>query len=120
NAVLRGQLPWRVPGSMPEPCCRGVEATPRCPPRCRAIPSRQLSRNRSLIGMIARLIFAAAALAIACASAAAARDLTIVSRGGGYQEAQRSVYFKPFTAATGIPIQEQTWGGGLEALRAHK
>ena len=70
--------------------------------------------------MTARIIFAAAALAIACASSAAARDLTIVSRGGGYQDAQRSVYFKPFTESTGIAVQEQHWDGGLEALRAHK
>lgn len=67
-----------------------------------------------------RHILVAAALATACASAAAARDLTIVSRGGEYQEALRAIYFKPFSAATGIAVQEESWDGGLEALQAHK
>jgi putative spermidine/putrescine transport system substrate-binding protein len=70
--------------------------------------------------MNARSILAAVTLTVLAATSAAARDLTIVSRGGVYQQAQREVYFKPFTDATGIPIQEQSWDGGIEMLRAKK
>lgn len=52
------------------------------------------------------------------AGAAAARDLTIVSWGGSYQDAQREVFFKPFTATTGTPLIEDSWDGGIGALRA--
>lgn len=69
--------------------------------------------------MTPRLIIAAA-LGFVGASAAAARDLTVVGRGGEYQAAQHEVYFRPFTQATGIAIQEESWDGGMEPLRAHK
>ena len=70
--------------------------------------------------MTPRLIFAALALAFACAPAAMARDLTIVTRGAPYQDALREVYFKPFVAATGIALQDESLEGGLAALRARK
>jgi spermidine/putrescine-binding protein len=35
---------------------------------------------------------------------AKARDLTVVSFGGAYQDAQREIYFKPFTQQTGIKL----------------
>ena len=47
-----------------------------------------------------------------------ARDLTVVSWGGTYQDAQRKVYFEPFKAETGIPLVEDSWDGGVGALRA--
>ena len=46
-----------------------------------------------------------------------ARDLTVVSWGGAYQDAQREVYFKPFMA-TGIKMAEESWDGGVGTLRA--
>jgi putative spermidine/putrescine transport system substrate-binding protein len=39
---------------------------------------------------------ALAAMALVLSAAAPARDLTVVSWGGAYQDAQRDVYFKPF------------------------
>ncbi|MCS6854215.1 MAG: ABC transporter substrate-binding protein [Elioraea sp.] len=63
------------------------------------------------------LALAAAACAAFISSAGAARDLTIVSWGGAYQDAQRQVYFQPFTQATGIRIVEDTWDGGIGVLR---
>ena len=47
-----------------------------------------------------------------------ARDLSVISWGGAYQDAQRDVYFKPFTASTKIPMTEESWDGGVGALRA--
>jgi len=44
---------------------------------------------------------------------ATARDLTVVSWGGAYQEAQRGVYFEPFTKATGIALKDASYNGGL-------
>lgn len=51
-------------------------------------------------------------------SHAVARDLTVVSWGGAYQDAQKDVYFAPFTEATGIALTEDSWNGGIGALRA--
>jgi putative spermidine/putrescine transport system substrate-binding protein len=67
-----------------------------------------------------RTLIVVAALLPATLHVAAARNLTIASRGGSYQDAQRQVFFKPFTAATGIPIDESSWDGGIAALREKK
>jgi len=66
--------------------------------------------------MHARLLLAVAILAASLGSAAA-RELTIVTRGGSFQAAAREVFAKPFTAATGIAVQEAEWEGGIDALR---
>ncbi|MCB2055363.1 MAG: ABC transporter substrate-binding protein [Geminicoccaceae bacterium] len=60
-------------------------------------------------------LLAAAALV---ATPALARDLTVTSFGGAYQDAQREVYFEPFTEATGIPLIEDSWNAGIGTLRA--
>jgi putative spermidine/putrescine transport system substrate-binding protein len=57
-----------------------------------------------------------AAVAAAFSAGAAARDLTVVSWGGAYQDAQREVYFKPFMA-TGVKMAEENWDGGVGTLR---
>ncbi len=60
-----------------------------------------------------------AALAAALATPAVqARDLTVVSWGGTYQDAQREIYFKPFTAETGTPLLEESWDGGYGVIAA--
>ena len=51
-------------------------------------------------------------------SSAWARDLSVVSRTALQQQAQDDAYFKPFTAATGTPLQLLTWPGGLGTLRS--
>lgn len=53
----------------------------------------------------------------ALASAASARDLTVVSWGGAYQEVQKKVYFEPFKA-TGTAMNDESWDGGVGVLRA--
>lgn len=45
--------------------------------------------------------------------------LTVVSWGGAYEASQRTAYFEPFTAATGIEIEVVQYDGGLDELRAH-
>ncbi len=67
--------------------------------------------------MTLRTLMAALAAATLAASPAMARDLTIVTWGGVLQDAQREVYFKPFTATTGIPVREDNWDGGVGILR---
>ena len=42
------------------------------------------------------LTAAAVVLSASLAAPALARDLTVVSWGGNYQDAQRKIYFKPF------------------------
>lgn len=60
----------------------------------------------------------AAAIVAGAGASAQARDLTIVSWGGAYQEAQKKVYFAPFTEATGVPMIDESWDGGIGVLRA--
>ncbi|MCR0982964.1 extracellular solute-binding protein [Roseomonas populi] len=69
---------------------------------------------------IARRRLGTAALGLfACApgARAQARDLTVVSWGGAYQDAQREVFFRPFQRATNARLLEETWDGGMESLR---
>lgn len=61
---------------------------------------------------------AAAAVVAGAAGAAQARDLTVVSWGGAYQEAQKTVYFEPFRKETGIAMIDESWDGGIGVLRA--
>jgi putative spermidine/putrescine transport system substrate-binding protein len=67
-----------------------------------------------------RFLTGVAALAIVAGTAlqAQARDLAITSWGGSYQDAQREVFFKPFEQATGQKLVEDSWDGGIGALRA--
>lgn len=53
----------------------------------------------------------------ALSSAASARDLTVVSWGGAYQDVQKKVYFEPFKA-TGTAMNDESWDGGVGVLRA--
>ena len=55
---------------------------------------------------------------LALATAAQARDLTVVSWGGALQDAQKKVYFEPFKQAAGIPMNDESWDGGIGVLRA--
>jgi len=71
-----------------------------------------MSLKRLSIGIAATL---AAGLA---AGAAQARDLTVVSWGGAYQDAQKKVYFEPFKQAAGVPMNDESWDGGIGVLRA--
>ncbi|MFO1074664.1 MAG: ABC transporter substrate-binding protein [Geminicoccaceae bacterium] len=72
-----------------------------------------MSRTGRMLAGIAGL-----ALLAAGAGPAVARDLTIASWGGSYQDAQRQVFFKPFQEATGAKLLEDSWDGGIGALRA--
>lgn len=49
---------------------------------------------------------------------ATARDLTVVSWGGNYQDAQREIYFKPFAEKTGKPVLDEAWDGGFGVLQS--
>ncbi|MDX3924288.1 MAG: ABC transporter substrate-binding protein [Shinella sp.] len=64
------------------------------------------------------LIGTVLALTAGLAVSAAARDLTVVSWGGNYQEAQREIYFKPFSEKAGKPLLDESWDGGYGVLQA--
>lgn len=65
------------------------------------------------------LTLAAGVIAALAAPAASARDFTIASWGGNYQDAQREVYFAPFAASQGnITILEDTYLGGLAEIKS--
>jgi putative spermidine/putrescine transport system substrate-binding protein len=65
---------------------------------------------------LAVLAFAVAGLA--AAQTATARDLTIVSWGGNFQDAQREIFFTPFGQQTGKKVLDQSWDGGVGVLDA--
>jgi len=57
------------------------------------------------------------AAALPVAARAQGRDLTVVSWGGAYQDAQREVFFRPFQQQTRTRMLEETWDGGIGVLR---
>lgn len=67
--------------------------------------------------MLASLALATSALAVS-ASHAQDRNLTVVSWGGTYQDAQREIYFEPFAAESGVTITEESWDGGYGVIAA--
>lgn len=56
--------------------------------------------------------------AVIVAGPASARDLTVVSWGGSYQDAQRKIYFEPFKKESGKPLLEESWDGGYGVIAA--
>src|SRR5262245_57350346 len=64
--------------------------------------------------MIARILLGSAvavALAAAAGAPAVAQQLTVVSFGGSYQEAQSKALFQPAAKALGITVKEETYTG---------
>jgi putative spermidine/putrescine transport system substrate-binding protein len=59
-----------------------------------------------------------AAIPLSAPALAQSRDLTVVSWGGAYQDAQRDVFFRPWMQRAGQRMLEETWDGGIAALRA--
>ncbi|WP_264658095.1 ABC transporter substrate-binding protein [Azospirillum canadense] len=55
---------------------------------------------------------------VALATSVQARELTVVSYGGAYQAAQKIAFFEPFKKATGVPMNDESWDGGIGVLRA--
>jgi putative spermidine/putrescine transport system substrate-binding protein len=75
-------------------------------------PTRRITRRL----LTASTLAAGSALAAPVARAQA-RDLTVVSWGGAYQDAQREVFFRPYQRTTGHRLLEETWDGGIGVLR---
>ncbi|WP_244107565.1 ABC transporter substrate-binding protein [Burkholderia anthina] len=55
---------------------------------------------------------------LSAVSIAQARDLTVVSWGGNFQDAQREINFKPFQDVLGKPVLDQSWDGGIGVIQA--
>lgn len=60
---------------------------------------------------------AALAGAAACGNGGSERPLTVVGWGGSSQEAHRNAYWTAFTEASGVPLREDSWHGGLGVIR---
>lgn len=65
--------------------------------------------------MLARVVLAAAALLAAWPANTYA--LTIVTRGEATQAAIADAYTRPFTQATDIQVQQDSWDGGMDVLK---
>lgn len=63
-------------------------------------------------------VLALGATLLAGGASAQQRDLTVVSWGGAYQDAQRKIFFRPFQQQTNGRLLEETWDGGVGVLRA--
>ena len=61
---------------------------------------------------------AAAACGGGASKAAAPVEITVVSYGGAFQEAQRKAFFEPFERETGIRIKDAQWSGEYAKLKA--
>jgi len=79
--------------------------------------TRPITRRPLLSAFLAAGLGGALAVPGPRRARAQARDLTVVSWGGSYQDAQREVMFRPFQRATGQRLLEETWDGGMEVLR---
>src|SRR5882672_10632171 len=55
---------------------------------------------------------------VVLAATAQARDLAVVSWGGAYPAAQKKVYFEPFKKATCVPMNDESWDGGIGVMPA--
>jgi putative spermidine/putrescine transport system substrate-binding protein len=71
-------------------------------------------RKTNIIGTLGSVLVGS----LLALSPAAARDLTVVSWGGNYQDAQREIYFKPFAEKSGKPVLDESWDGGYGVLAA--
>ena len=70
--------------------------------------------DRTLLAAVMLLAVTAMAFHPAFASP---NDLTIVTRDESLQRALQVAYAQPFTSITGLAVQQEIWGGGLDALR---
>ncbi len=57
-------------------------------------------------------------MAMTTAPAFAEGSISVMSFGGAYQEAQRQAVFETYTAATGIKVDEQEYGGEIAKIAA--
>jgi putative spermidine/putrescine transport system substrate-binding protein len=69
---------------------------------------------RTLLAATAMLATSALATQPAGASPS---DLMIITRDQSLQRALQSAYVQPFTAITGVPVQQDVWDGGIDTLR---
>ena len=72
----------------------------------------------SKLSRLTRVAVIAATASAVLAGSALARDFTIASWGGGYQDSQRKHFFEPFSKARGIKVLEDVYLGGWGQFKA--
>ena len=77
-----------------------------------------MSYRKSVSTMIVPTLALGLLSSAIAAGSAVARDLSVVSWGGTYQDAQRKIYFEPFGKAIGKPVLDEAWDGGIGVLQA--
>jgi putative spermidine/putrescine transport system substrate-binding protein len=76
-----------------------------------------MKHNMQSFGIRKALAMGVAALALT-ATTAQARDLTVVSFGGNFQDAQRELFFAPFAEKLGQTVLDEAWDGGYGVLQS--
>jgi putative spermidine/putrescine transport system substrate-binding protein len=102
---------------------RNVEGERGAGPKVVTEPHRLVNKTEkgnAMKTIVKSGILAAAAVALSASLVlpAAARDLTVVSWGGNYQDAQRNIYFKPFSEKIGKPVLDEAWDGGIGVIQS--
>lgn len=77
-----------------------------------------MKKHIRTFGKLRAALTVGAAVAALAAPAAQARDLTIVSWGGTFQDAERELFYRPFAEQTGYPVLEESWDGGYGVLQS--
>ena len=75
-------------------------------------------KHDMVISKTMKVLATAATAFVLMGPAAQARDLTIVSFGGNFQDAQRELFFKPFAEQLGKTVLDESWEGGYGVLQA--
>ena len=73
---------------------------------------------KSMLKLIVMVIAVGLIGAIGLPTQSDARDLTVVSWGGSYQEAQRKAYFDPFMKLTGKKLLDESYNGEMAKIKA--
>src|SRR5262245_14901898 len=76
-----------------------------------------MNRTRALL-LVALAVVVAAGVGLFLYFRGAGRELVVLGFAGGFPDAQRPAYFRPFTSETEIRIRETTYEGDHEGLEA--
>jgi putative spermidine/putrescine transport system substrate-binding protein len=70
------------------------------------------------MNLVKQALLGASLLALVAGPARAAEQLSVMSFGGAYQEAQKKAFFAPYAEKTGVKVVEQEYGGEIAKIRA--
>ena len=70
------------------------------------------------MGLLTIIMAATLVVGFGFPATSSARDLTVVSWGGAYQEAQRTAFFDPFMKKFGVKLLDESYNGEMAKIKA--